>query len=88
MLSERDALGEHERSEDGTEKWWIVDSSAEFHITRSADFLRTLHLSGDKVKIGSDTLIGVEGYGSLTVLFPNKTGGTTIRLETVDYVPD
>ena len=51
MLGERDALGEHERSEDGTEKWWIVDSSAEFHITRSADFLRDLHLSGDKVKI-------------------------------------
>ena len=41
-------------------------------MTRYADLLRDLHTSDDKVKIGNDTLIGVEGYGSLTVIFPNK----------------
>lgn len=62
----------------------IVD----FHITRSADILRDFHPFEDKVKIGNDTLIGVEVYGSLIVLLPNKTGGITVRLETVAYVFD
>ena len=41
-------------------------------MTRSADLLRDLHPSEDKVKIGNDTLIGVGGYGSLTVVFANQ----------------
>ena len=73
MLGKRDAVGEREKSHDGNEKW-IADSGATFHMTRSADLLRDLNPSEDKVKIGNDTLIGVEGYGSLTVVFPNKEG--------------
>ena len=57
-------------------------------MTRSTDLLRDLHPSGDKIKIGNDTLIGVEGYGSLTVVFPNKEGGIPARLDKVAYVPD
>ena len=33
-------------------------------------------------------LIGLEGYGSLTVVFANKERGITVRLEKVAYVPD
>ena len=43
--------------------------------------------SEDKVKIGNDTLVDVEGYGSLTVVFPNKAEGVTVRLDKVAYVP-
>ena len=57
-----------------TAEKWIAESGATFHMTRSADLLRDLNPSEDKVKIGNDTLIGVEGYGSLTVVFPNKEG--------------
>ena len=57
-------------------------------MIRSADMLRDLHPSEDKVKIGNNTVIGVEGYGSLTVVFPNKEGGTTVRLVKVACVPD
>ena len=57
-------------------------------MPRSADLPRDLHPSEDKVKIGNDTLIGVEGYGLLTVVFPNKAGGITVRVEKVAYVPD
>ena len=71
-----------------TAEKWIAESGATFHMTRSADLLRDLHPSEDKVKIGNDTLIGVEGYGSLTVVFANKEGGITVRLEKVAYVPD
>ena len=39
-------------------------------------------------KSGNDTLIGVEGYGSLTVVSANKKGGIALRLEKVAYVPD
>ena len=71
-----------------TAEKWIAESGATFHMTRSADLLRDLHPSEDKVKIGNDTLIGVEGYGSLTVVFANKEGGITVRLEKVAYVTD
>ena len=67
----RDAVGEREQGKDGTDKW-AADSGATFHMTRSADLLRDLHPSEDKVKIGNDTLIGVGGYGSLTVVFANQ----------------
>ena len=88
MLGKRDAVGGREQSKDGSEKW-IADSGANFHMTRSADLLYGLHPTEDKkAKIGNDTLIGVEGYGSLTVAFPNKEGGVAIRLEKVAYVPD
>ena len=86
MLGKSDAVGGREQSKDGTEKR-IADSGATFHMTRSADLLRGLHPTEDKVEIGNDTLIGVEGYGSLTVAFPNKAGGVTVRLEKVAYVP-
>ena len=80
MLGNRDAVGEREQSKDGTEKW-IADGGATFHMTRSADLLRDLPPFVDKVKIGNDTLIGVEGYGPLTVVFANKEGGITVMLE-------
>ena len=59
-----------------------------FHMNRSADVLRDLHPSEDNVKIGNYTLIGVEGYGSLTVVCANKEEGIAVRLEKVAYVPD
>ena len=71
MLGERDAVGEREQGTDGTENW-IADSGATFHMTRSAGLLRDVQPSEDKVRIGNDTLVDVEGYGSLTVVFPNK----------------
>ena len=37
-------------------------------MTRSADLLSDVQPSEDKVKIGNDTLVDVEGYGSLTVV--------------------
>ena len=86
MLGKRDAVGEREQGTDGTEKW-IADSGATFHMTRSADLLRDVQPSEDKVKIGNDTLVDVEGYGSLTVVFPNKAEGVTVRLDKVAYVP-
>ena len=58
-------------------------------MTRSADLLRDLHPTEDKIKIGNGTLIGVEGYGSAdTADFPNTEGGVTVRLDEVAYVPD
>ena len=71
MLGRRDAVGEREQGKDDTEKW-IADSGATFHMTRSAYLLRDVQPSEDKAKVGNDTLIYVEGYGSLTVIFPNK----------------
>ena len=67
MLGERDAVGEREQGTDGTDKW-IADSGATFHMTRSADLLRDVQPSEDKVRIGNDTLVDVEGYESLTVV--------------------
>ena len=85
MLGKRDAVREREQGTDGTEKW-IADSGATFHMTRSADLPRDVQPSEDKVKIGNDTLIDVEGYGSLTVVFPNKAEGVTVRLDKVAYL--
>ena len=87
MLGKRDAVGEHGKNKDGNEKW-IADRGATFHMTRSADSLRDLHPSENKVKIGKDTLIGVEGYWSLTDVFSNTAGELPVRLEKVAYVPD
>ena len=50
--------------------------------------LRDLHPIKDKVINGNETLVGVEGCGSLTVALPNKEGGVTTRLEKVARVPD
>ena len=86
MLGERDAVGEREQGTDGTEKW-IADSGATFHMTRSVDLPRDVQPSEDKVRIGNDTLVNVEGYGSLTVVFPNKAEGVTVRLDKVTDVP-
>ena len=66
----------------------LADSAATFHMTKSAELLRDVRPSDDKVKIGDNTLIDVKCYGSLTVVFPNKAGGVTVRLERVAYVPD
>ena len=57
-------------------------------MTRSADLLRDVQPSENKVKDGNDTLIDVEGNGSLTVVFANKEGGIAVRLEKMAYVPD
>ena len=57
-------------------------------MTRSAGLLRDLQPSGDKLKVGNDTLIDIEGHGSLAVIFANKEGGIAVRLEKVAYVPD
>ena len=73
ILGKRDAIGEREKSKDGNEQR-IADSSVTFHMTRSADLLRDLHPSEDKVKIGNDTLVGVEGYGSLMFFLTRKEG--------------
>ena len=86
MLGERHVVGERGKGKDGNEKW-TADNDVTFHMTRSADLLRDLHPS-DKVKIGNGALTGVEGYGSLIVVFPNKGGGIAVRLEKVAYVPD
>ena len=50
--------------------------------------LRDLHPPEDQIKIGDDALIGVEGYGSLTVAFPNKERRVTVKLEKVAFVPN
>ena len=71
MLGKRDAVGEREQSKDGTEKW-VADSGATLHMTRSAELLRDSHPSEDKVKIGNDTLISMEDYGSLTVVLQTR----------------
>ena len=60
VLGRRDAVGEREQGTDDAEKW-IADSGATFHMTRSADLFRDVQPSEDKVKVGNDTLIGVEG---------------------------
>ncbi|CAM9850947.1 unnamed protein product, partial [Sphacelaria rigidula] len=81
------AVGERKSSDDGIERW-LADSGASFYMTKSAEFLRDMRPSDDKFKIGSNTLIDVECYGSLTVIFPNKAGGVAVRLEKGSYVPD
>lgn len=48
--------------------------------------LGELHPTEDIVNIGNDTLIGVEGFGSLTVAFLNKERGVTVKLERLAYV--
>ena len=87
VLGKRDAVGERERGKDGAEKW-IADSGAAFHMTRSASLLRDVQPFEDKVKVGNDTPIDVEGYGSLTISFANMEGGITVRQQKVAYVPD
>ena len=77
ILGERYVVGEREQSDDDADKW-IAHSGVTYHMTRSADLLCDLHPSEDKVKIGNDTLIGVEGYGSLTVVSSNTAGGITV----------
>ena len=57
-------------------------------MTRYADLLRDLHTSDDKVKIGNDTLIGVEGYGSLIIVFSKRDGGITVGPEMVALMPE
>ena len=86
MLGERDAVGGREQGTDRSVKW-IADSGATFYMTRSADLLRDVQPSEDKVRIGNDTLVDVKGYGSLTVVFPNKAEGVTVRLDKVAYIP-
>ena len=56
-------------------------------MTRSADLLRDVQPPMHKVRIGNNTLVNVGGYGSLTVVFPNKAEGVTVRLDKVTYVP-
>ena len=56
-------------------------------MTRSADLLRDVQPLEDKVRIDNNTLVDVGGYGSLTVVFPNKEEGVTVRLDKVIYVP-
>ena len=58
-------------------------------MTRSADLLRDVRPPEDKVRISNDTLVDVEGYGSLTVVFPNKAEGVNVRtrLYKVAYLP-
>ena len=64
---------------------WIADSGVSFHTTHSADQLSDIRLCNDKVRIGDNDLIGVVGYGRLTVVFP---GDLTVKLLDVGYVPD
>ena len=82
----RDGIGKLEQGKDGRDKW-IGDSGVTFHITRSADLLRDLHPSKDKVTIGNHTLTSVKAYGSPSVVFANKEGGVAIRLEMIVGVP-
>ena len=86
MLGALDAVGEREQGTEGTEKW-IADSGATVHMTRSADLLRDVQPPEDKGGIGIDTLVDVEDYAALTVAFPNKAEGVTVRLDKVAYVP-
>ena len=71
MFGTRDGIGEREQGKDGRDKW-IGDSGATFHITRSAELLRDLHPSEDKVTIGNDKLTSVENYGLSTVVFVKR----------------
>ena len=57
-------------------------------MIRSADMLRDLHPSEDKVKIGNNTVIGVEGYGSLIIVFSKRDGGITVGPEMVALMPE
>ncbi|CAM9259353.1 unnamed protein product, partial [Laminaria digitata] len=63
----------------------MADSGASFHMTRSADLLSDVRLCDDKVRIGTNHLIDVVGYGTLTVVCP---GDLTVNLLDVAYVPD
>ena len=87
VLGKRDAVGEREKSKDSNETW-IADSGAKFTCLDLLDLLSDMHPSEDTVKIGIDTLIVVECYGSLTTVFPSKEGGITVGLEKVACVPD
>ena len=54
-------------------------------MTHSADQLSDVRLCNDKVWIGDNHLIDVEGYATLTVVFP---GDLSVKLLDVGYVPD
>ncbi|CAM9644848.1 unnamed protein product, partial [Sphacelaria rigidula] len=83
-----DTVGVHnDSSNDGIDRW-IADSGATFHMTESVEMLRDLQPSEEKVKIDNNTLIDVECYGSLTVVFRHRAGVVTVRLEKIAYVPD
>ena len=84
VLGTSDHSCNEERSEDVGEKW-IADSSASFHMTHSADLLSDVRLCYDKVRIGDNHLIDVEGYGTLDVVFP---GDLSVKLFDVAYVLD
>ena len=62
-----------------------ADSGATIHMTRSAEFLRDVQLFEHKVRISNDTLVDVEDYESLAVVFLNKAEGVTVRLDKVAY---
>ena len=71
MLGKSDAVGGREQSKDGTEKW-VADSGATFTMTRSANLLRDVHPTEDKVKVGNDALIGGEVTDRSLQPYPTK----------------
>ncbi|CAM9907521.1 unnamed protein product, partial [Sphacelaria rigidula] len=85
--SKKDAVAVRSSSYDGIERW-IADSGVTFRMTESATFLRDVQTSEDEVKVGNNTLIDVECYGSLTVVFPDRAGRAKVKLEKVTYAPD
>ena len=66
-LDTKNAVGEREQNDDG-QRSRHLGVVPYFHMTGSADLLRDLHASEGYVTIANDTIIGAEGYGSLTVI--------------------
>ena len=89
-LGEGDAareVAQCEQSKHGTEKW-IGDSDATFRMTTSDDLLRDVRPSKDKVRISGDSLVDIQSYGSLRIVFPHEAGGVTLKLKQVAYLPE
>ena len=66
---------------------WVADSGATYHATRlhdSADMMRDIRPTIDKVRAGASRLVDIVGYGAPTVAFP---GNLTVKLLDVAFMP-
>ncbi|CAN0006538.1 unnamed protein product, partial [Laminaria digitata] len=68
---------------------WVAGSGATYHMTRSADMMRDIRPTIDKVTTGDSRMIDIVGYGTLTVVFPgNLSVKQLVKLLDVAFVPD
>ena len=66
---------------------WVADSGATYHATwlhDSADMMRDIRPTIDKVRAGASRLVDIVGYGAPTVAFP---GNLTVKLLDVAFMP-